>query len=137
MKTEGIQRVVVVVRDLDEAVKRYSELMGMDFIDFGAQEGFGVRAMVSRDWSVEIISPIDPQSAAARHLEKRGEGVIGVAFMVPNLDEAKDNAVGKGVRVLDEVDFGSVDIWKSFKEVMLHGGETHGVPIILVQAELK
>ncbi|MFC1944717.1 VOC family protein [Chloroflexota bacterium] len=137
MKTEGIQRVVIVVRDLDAAARRYSDLLGMDFTDFGAQEAFGVRAVVNSDWTVEIISPIDPNSFAERYLEKHGEGVIGVAFMVQDLAEARDKAEATGVRVLNEVDFGSVDIWESFKEVMLNGGETNGVPLILVQAERK
>ncbi|MFC1944109.1 VOC family protein [Chloroflexota bacterium] len=137
MKTEGIHRVVVVVKDLENAVKRWSELLRMDFIDFGVQEGYGVRAMVSLDWSVELIQPTDPKSYAGRFLERAGEGVIGVAFMTDDLEKAKANAVERGFRLIGEADFGSVDIWKSYREIMLHGNETNGAPVVLVQAELK
>ena len=135
MKIKRIQRVVIVVRNLEEAASRYADLLGTRFLDLGAQEGHGVRAMVSEDWLVELLSPVDPRSFAARHLEKHGEGVMGVAFQIPDIDEARSHVKSKGFKVLSELDFSDGVTWKSFKEVVLDPRETNGAPIMLVQAE--
>ncbi len=137
MKTEGIHRVLIVVKDLEKAAERYSELLGISFWDPGVDEKFGVRARVSWDGGVELISPIDEQSAAAPFFEEKGEGVIGVAFKVRDVEEAGAEAEAKGFRVTNQIDFGSPGIWKVFKEVFLHQGDTNEVPIILVQSERK
>ncbi len=137
MQVKRIQRVVIAVRNLDEAVMRYSDLLGVRFVDYGEQEKGGVRAMVSEDWLVELISPVQPQSVAARFLEKHGEGVMGVAFEVADLYEARRNVENNGFKVLDEIDFGAVDQWSSFKEIILHPKDTNGAPIMFVEVQPK
>lgn len=135
MKVERIQRVVIVVRDLEEAANRYGDLLGSAFLDLGIEQKQGVRSMVSEDWLVELISPIGPGSVAARFLERRGEGVMGVAFQVVSVDEARRHVQSKGFRVLNELDFGEVGIWELFKEIVLDPKETNSAPIIMVEAK--
>ncbi len=137
MEIKRIQRVVIAVRNLEESAKRYADLLGITFLDLGVQEGHGVRAMVSKDWLVELISPVGPRCVAAHFLEKHGEGVMGVAFQVPNIDEARLHVENKGFKVLSELDFGENESWKSFKEIILDTKDTNGAPIIIVEAEPK
>ncbi len=137
MKIKRIQRVVIVVRNLEEAAKRYADLLGVPFLDLGFQETHGVRAMHSEDWLVELISPVGPRCVAARYLEKYGEGVMGVAFQVTDIDEARSHVENKGFKILNELDCGEDDIWKSFKEIILDPKDTNGAPLMLVEAEPK
>jgi len=135
METQGLDRVVIAVKDLDKAAKQYSEVLGVTFWDAGPQEEQGVRAMVSWEGQVELISPISPQSAAAKFLDKKGEGVIGVAWKVKDIVEAGDQMTAKGFRIVDRFDFPAAPGFKLFKEILLHPKDTNEVTIILVQSE--
>ena len=42
----GINRVVIVVKDIEKAGKLFSELLGAKFYDGGVVDKFGVRALV-------------------------------------------------------------------------------------------
>jgi len=91
--------------------------------------------MVSWDGQVELISPISPQSAAAKFLERKGEGVIGIAWKVKDITEAGDHAAEKGFRIVDRFDFPAAPGFKLFKEILLHPKDTNEVTVILVQSE--
>ena len=47
MKAKGLNRVSMAVKDIREASKRYSDLLGIRFWDAGVHDGFDVHAMVS------------------------------------------------------------------------------------------
>ena len=135
METQGLDRVVMVVKDLDKAANQYSEVLGVTFWDAGVQEDQGVRAMVSWDGQVELISPVSAQSAAAKFLERKGEGVIGVAWKVKDIDEASAEVANKGFRIMEKFDFPAAPGFKLFKEILLHPRDTNEVTVILVQSE--
>lgn len=135
MTVKRIQRVVIVVRNLEEAARRYAELLGTAFMDLPPQDALGVRAMASEDWLVELISPTGPQGLAARYLAKHGEGVMGIAFEVPDIGEAGARIKSKGFRVLNELDFADGVNWKTFREIIVDPRETNGAPVMLVQIE--
>lgn len=129
--------MVIVVKDLDKAAKRYSELLGTSFWDAGDQEKQGVRAMVSWDGQIELVSPISAQSGAAKFLEKKGEGIFGVAWKVEDIDEASAQVIKHGFKMIHKFDFPDAPGFKLFKEIVLHPKEFNEVPIILVQSERK
>ena len=133
MKCRGLQRVIIVVRQLEESAKRYAELLGVPFAE-APGEGLGVNAMISEDWQIELISPVDDKSNVARYLAKHGEGVIGLAFLVDDIEEAKGHVQTTGFRILAELDFGQPAGWSSFKELILDPRGTAGAPITFVEA---
>jgi methylmalonyl-CoA/ethylmalonyl-CoA epimerase len=137
MKTFGLDRVVIVVKDLDKAAKRYSELLGISFWDAGVQEDQGVRAMVSWDGQIELVSPISTQSGAAKFLEKKGEGIFGVAWKIEDINEAQALVDRHGFKMIHKFEFTNTPEFKLFKEIVLHPKEFNEVPIILVQSERK
>lgn len=131
----GVDRVVIAVRDIEVAAKRYSELLGISFWDGGVRSDYGLRAMVSWDGGIELISPVDNNSMVARFIEERGEGLFGVIFKVGDLEEARARAKAKGFRVTGDVETGLPDGFKVFKEINLHSKDTYGIPTTLVQSE--
>ncbi|MFC2028209.1 VOC family protein [Chloroflexota bacterium] len=138
MKIEGIQRVVFAVNDLEKARERFSELLGVSFIDHGVHEEFGLQAMVSEDWTVELITPVGPNSPVTSYLESRGEGIFGFSVYVKDIEDTRADVTAKGYRfTTDVLDFGPVDNWKVFKEMGLDPNEAYGAHIVFVQAEPK
>ena len=69
----GVNRVVIVVKDIVRAGRLFSELLGAKFYDAGIVDRFGVKAMVSWDGGIEIISPVTEDSEAARFLSVQGQ----------------------------------------------------------------
>jgi methylmalonyl-CoA/ethylmalonyl-CoA epimerase len=137
MKTLGLDRVVIVVKDLEKSAKRYSELLGTSFWDAGVQEKQGFRAMFSWEGQIELVSPISAQSGAAKFLEKKGEGIFGVAWKVEDIDEAQVLVDKHGFKMIHKFEFTNTPEFKLFKEIVLHPSDFSEVPIILVQSERK
>jgi len=91
MTYRGIHHIGVAVKDLETSLSRWVSL-------FGARPGpvevnleRGVRlAVLSFDEgpAVELVTPIDEQSAVAGFLERRGEGIQHFALEVDDIEAA-------------------------------------------------
>jgi 4-hydroxyphenylpyruvate dioxygenase-like putative hemolysin len=151
MKSMGVNRVVIAVEDLDGAVSLYSRLFNTSFRegDGAMDASYGIRAAVSWDAGIEIVSPL-PESdahmgqAVAQFLKKNGAGVYSVVFSVDNVDEAYSRATEMGIRVsgkfeLDKEQIGRFldDKFKKFKQYSLSAADTCGVQIVMGQIEPK
>lgn len=151
MNFKGVNRVVIAVKDLDEAVPLYSRLFNTTFKegDGVMDASYGIRTAVSWDVAIEIVSPI-PESnahlgqAVAKFLERTGGGIYSVVFSVDNVEEAYTRTTEMGIRVsgkfeLDQEQIGRFldDKFKIFKQYSLNAADTCGVQIIMGQIELK
>ncbi|MDY7081591.1 MAG: VOC family protein, partial [Halobacteria archaeon] len=89
------------------------------------QEEFdGMRVTFLDDGRFELLEPLDGESAVARHLEKRGEGMQHVAVRVDDIVSEMERLEDEGVRLLsDEPRKGA----KGKLIAFLHPGDTHGV----------
>jgi methylmalonyl-CoA/ethylmalonyl-CoA epimerase len=101
----GLDHVGVAVKNLEEAVKVYR-----DILDFKLE---GVHILPERkvrvaflstgsEAKIELLEPIDSDSPVARFLENRGEGIHHVAVKVDNIEAALEDFKQKGVTLIDE-----------------------------------
>ncbi len=62
MEIEGIDRVVIGVKDLDRGMEFFSRLLEVDFVEITgpAPAAGGVRFAVNLDKHIELISPVYP-----------------------------------------------------------------------------
>lgn len=146
MKPLGVNRVVIAVKDLDSAVRFYSQLLGATFYDASAgAESFGVRAAISWDAGVELVSPISGRdSFVARAIDKRGEGLQGVVFAVDDVENAKSQAEKMGIGVIQSIEFTEEQLRKlfggkftKFKEYLLSPAQTSGIQVVLGQFDRR
>ena len=133
----GVNRVVIVVKDIVRAGRLFSELLGAKFYDAGIVDRFGVKAMVSWDGGIELISPVTEDSEAARFLREKGEGVYTVIFNVDDADQAASRAKALGVRQTGIIEFDQHPFFKKFKEILLAPEDTCGAFVALAQIERK
>ena len=112
----GVLQVGVVVRNLDEAVKKYEDIYGIgpwaiNVLDssnvngmtvHGKRQDFAIRVgfafVGNTQW--ELIEPLDDKSIYSDFLGKHGEGLHHVAFGVENHDEVVSDLGKKGVEVI-------------------------------------
>jgi len=98
-----IDHLGIAVKSLAEARKFYEKL-GLQVMPEETVEGEKVRlAMVPIGESrIELLEPTSPESAIARFLEKRGEGLHHVALHVADLAGTVARLKASGTRLVSE-----------------------------------
>lgn len=104
MKLLNLDHVGIAVHDLDEAVEGYRSRYGVSPLYREVVESQGVEeAMIPVGGSfVQLLAPIDGQSPVGRFLERRGEGVHHLAFLVADIDAALEHLKAEGANLVDE-----------------------------------
>jgi hypothetical protein len=99
-----LRQVVLITTDLAGVVERLrSELaLGEPFPDPGVAEfGLENRVLAAGDCFVEVLTPIDPGSAGARYLARRGGDAGYMAmFQVDDSEVARKRLADLGIRVV-------------------------------------
>jgi Glyoxalase-like domain len=102
-----LRQAVLAARDLDAAVARLREALplGEPFADPGVGH-FGLRnaVMALGDTFVEVVSPVREDTAAGRHLDRRGDGGYMVMFQLDDLAGARERAAALGIRTVWELE---------------------------------
>ena len=101
----GIHHVNFIVRDLDEAMPRFEEKLGLDPFDIVDRAVRGARVARSRigeSWFV-LVSPYDPDSVPGRFLEKHGEGFFLLSLAVDEVDDPRAGILDWQVEDLGEL----------------------------------
>jgi len=128
-----IEHVGIAVRDLDEAVSRYEQMMGAVCYKRETVESEGVETAFFRtgESKIELLASIRDDSPVARFLEKRGEGVHHLAFEVDDIHKEMERCRKLGYTLLSESPKPGAD---NKLVAFLHPKEHHGVLIELCEA---
>lgn len=133
MTFQQIDHVGIAVADMDAALARYRELLGVAPSVRKAMEKDGIEAAMIDLGSthVELVAPTREDSAISRFLERRGEGMHHVAYRVDDIRAALAALKAGGARLLDEEPrLGVMGHLVAF----VHPGSTVGVLTELVEA---
>jgi methylmalonyl-CoA/ethylmalonyl-CoA epimerase len=128
----GMDHVGIAVKSLDEAVRVYRDVLGFRLEGVHVLEEQVVRVAVfsSGDGTnVELLEPLDSQSAMAKFLEKRGEGIHHIAVRVEDIEAVIDEFRKRGVVLIDEKPKDGVG---GAKIAFVHPRSTRGVLLELV-----
>ena len=126
MKAEKIDRVHVAVKDMDKAIKFFSEVLGTTFGEPLVDEAVGIKVVFS-PIGVELVESISPDSAFAKFIEKRGEGLYSLTFKVPDIEAAIEEYTARGIRLAART--GS----PKAREAQFHPKDSFGVSIVLTE----
>ena len=96
-----LRQAVLAARNLDAAVQelRAALPLGEAYADPGVAL-FGLRnaVMPLGDTFVEVVSPVQEDTAAGRFLDRRGDGAYMAMFQIEDLAGARDRAAALGIR---------------------------------------
>lgn len=97
-----LEHIGIAVHDLDEAERIFGDLLGEPSYkrEDVASESVLTSFFKAGDTKIELLIPTSPESAIARHLEKRGAGLHHLAFAVDDLDAEIERLTAKGYRVV-------------------------------------
>lgn len=130
MKIGKIDRVSIMVNDLDKAVKFFSELLETNFTSLGDVEDMDLRSMVEPS-GIEVVAPLSPDGASARTLKIRGEGLAMIALKVGDIKQAMAEMESRGIRLIGHSKTGKSEV------AIYHPKDAFGVLIELVAYETK
>ena len=148
MAINGVNRIIVAVRDLEKAKSLYADLLGATFNDANwTGESFGIEVAISWNAGIELCAPApgrEHDCVLAPLLEQQGEGIINVVFNVDDADESLKGVAAPGVQTINTVDYSQEEIdqhldglFTRYKEYFLNTGEQCGYTITLGQFEAK
>jgi methylmalonyl-CoA/ethylmalonyl-CoA epimerase len=86
---ENLEHIGIAVKNLDEANKLFAKLLGREHYKIEHVESEGVRTSFFKIGSVkiELLEATRPDSAIAKFIEKKGEGVHHLAFEVKGIQK--------------------------------------------------
>lgn len=100
---KGVHHVGVAVSNLDEAVKTYKSVLGLEptFIKEVKDQKIRVASYRLGPASIELFEPTDLTSTVAAFLEKRGEGMHHIALAVDDILGTLGSVQKAGAVVID------------------------------------
>jgi methylmalonyl-CoA/ethylmalonyl-CoA epimerase len=128
-----IDHIGVAVDDLEGAISLYSERLGMPVQHRETVEEQGVEAVLLGvgESHVELLSPLAPETAVGRFLERNGPGIHHVAYGTDDIESALDGARAAGLALIDERPRTGI---RGSRVAFVHPKSTGGVLTELVQA---
>lgn len=133
----SVDHIGVAVRSIEESLEFYENTLGLKASEIEEIPQRKVRlAMIRLDNQViELVEPMSDESPIHRFLEKRGEGLHHLAFLVSDIESALAEMKKKGVELVDPEPVAGAH---GRKIAFVSPRSTHGVLMELCQeAELK
>jgi methylmalonyl-CoA/ethylmalonyl-CoA epimerase len=104
MKVLKLDHIGIAVKDLEESLKFYENVLGLrcEGTEVVEEQKVKVAFLPVGDTEVELLESTDEDGPIAKFIEKKGEGIQHLAFRVENIETAIEEMKEKGVKMIDE-----------------------------------
>jgi len=101
---EKIEHIGIAVKDIEEANKVYEKLLGVSPYKMESVESEGVNTSFFQtgESKIELLEASKPESAIAKFIEKKGEGIHHIAFAVKDIKAEMKRLSEEGFTILNE-----------------------------------
>ena len=104
--TGRLYHVAIAVRNIDEVVKLYETALGLKVTHVEVVGEQGVKAAMLEPEgggpAIELLEPLSDNSPISKFLEKRGEGIHHICFLVDDIESALERLKKEGVQLIDQ-----------------------------------
>lgn len=99
-----INHVGIAVKSIEEAVKLYTDALGLKVQDIEVVEDQNVKTAIIPvgESKIELLESTDPEGIIAKYIEKRGEGLHHLALEVSNIQDTLEILAKQGIPLIDE-----------------------------------
>lgn len=99
-----IEHIGIAVKNLEAGNSLYEKLLGVPHykIEEVASEGVRTSFFKTGPNKIELLEAINDDSAIAKFIEKKGEGIHHIAFAVENIVEEMERLKKEGFIILNE-----------------------------------
>ncbi|GAB6394709.1 MAG: methylmalonyl-CoA epimerase [Bacteroidales bacterium] len=104
MELTHIEHLGIAVKSIDACLPYYEGVLGLKCYNIEVVADQKVRTAFFKvgQTKLELLEPTGDDSAVAKFIEKRGEGIHHIAFAVPSVEAALSEAEAKGVQLIDK-----------------------------------
>jgi methylmalonyl-CoA/ethylmalonyl-CoA epimerase len=104
MNISHIEHIGIAVKNLEESIKYYEEVLGMKCYSIEEVKDQKVKTAFFKvgDTKIELLESTAPDGPVGKFIEKKGEGIHHMAFAVNNIEGALEEADQKGVQLIDK-----------------------------------
>jgi methylmalonyl-CoA epimerase len=133
MTVKKIDHIAIVVKDIEQALAVYRDVLGLPVAHIVEEPAEQVRVAFlptpeGQD-EIELIQPTTDDSGIAKFLQKRGEGLHHVCVEVDSIDEAVVDMRQRGMQTLGEVRTNQ----RGDRYIFIHPKSSHGVLLELYE----
>ncbi|MDW7691527.1 methylmalonyl-CoA epimerase [Flammeovirgaceae bacterium SG7u.111] len=99
-----IEHLGIAVKNLEESIKYYEEVLGMKCysIEEVAEQKVKTAFFQVGQTKIELLESTDPEGPIGKFIAKKGEGIHHIAYAVKDLQGVLNTVKDKGVRLIDE-----------------------------------
>lgn len=104
MNIKKVDHIGIAVKNLDEAIKLYTEVLGLKVDAYETVEEQKVKTAIINvgESKIELLESTTPDGTIATFIEKRGEGIHHLALTVSNIETALQEIKAKNIPLIDE-----------------------------------
>jgi len=104
MNISHIEHIGIAVKNLDEAIKYYENVLGLKCysIEEVADQKVKTAFFMVGQTKIELLESTAEDGPIAKYIEKKGEGIHHLAFAVNGLAGALQEAESKGIQLIDK-----------------------------------
>jgi len=98
-----ISHIGIAVKDLEAGIAFYEKLgLKLEGIEEVPSQKVKVAFLPCGDTRIELLCPTSDDSAVAKFIEKKGEGIQHIAFAVDDLPQALADSEANGITLIDK-----------------------------------
>ncbi len=103
MDIKKIEHIGIAVKNLDDAIKFYEEILGLKCYKIEKVDEQKVKTAFFKvgDIKIELLESTDSEGPVGKFIEKRGEGLHHIAFGVNNLKSSLKELSYKNIKLID------------------------------------
>lgn len=102
MKKPTLDHIGIAVKSLDDA-KIYEDLgLSVSHVETVATQGVRTAFLAAGEANIELLEPTGPESAVAKFIAKRGQGIHHICFRVDDIDAHLARLKAQGYRLIND-----------------------------------
>lgn len=104
MNITHIEHIGIAVKNLDESIKFYENILGLKCyaVEEVADQKVKTAFFMVGQTKIELLESTDPEGPIGKFIEKKGEGIHHLAYAVSDLSVALENAKMHDIKLIDE-----------------------------------
>jgi methylmalonyl-CoA/ethylmalonyl-CoA epimerase len=104
MNLTHIEHIGIAVKNLDESIKFYEEILELKCYAIEEVKNQKVKTAFFQigQTKIELLESTDPEGPIGKFIEKRGEGIHHIAFASKGLESSLNELKEKGIKLIDD-----------------------------------
>lgn len=104
MKPSHIEHIGIAVKNLQESIRYYEEVLGLTCyaVEEVPDQKVKTAFFMVGSTKIELLESTDPEGPIGKYIEKKGEGLHHIAFAMEDVNVALQEAADKGIQLIDK-----------------------------------